>query len=82
LDYLGTRDLFQNRVKTRSLSIARNLLGQSKKLPPTILSWRDRKIKSSEFDPLFCLQCGISMVLTSIGYFKNGALKTIYFVPP
>ena len=74
--------IFANRVKTRLLSIARNLLGQLKKLSPAILSWRNRKIKSSGFDPLFCLQCGVSMNLISIGYFKNDELKTIYFAPP
>lgn len=74
--------IFSSRVKTRLLSIARKLLGQLKKTKPCISSWRERKIKNSGFDPLFCLQCGISMTLTSIGYFKNGKLKTIYFVPP
>jgi len=70
--------IFACSVKTRSLSIARNLLGQLKQIKPATLSWRNRKIKSSGFDPLFCLQCGISMTLASIGYFKNGKLKTIY----
>jgi hypothetical protein len=75
--------IFANRSRSRLLSIARIFLGQLKKLPQAVLSWRNRKIKSSGFDPLFCLKCGLSMTLFSIGYLnKNGKFKTIYFFPP
>jgi predicted RNA-binding Zn-ribbon protein involved in translation (DUF1610 family) len=74
--------IFATRVRTKLLSIARNLLNQLKKLPRKILSWRDRRIKDNGHDPLLCPACGTEMILTMIRCLKNGQLETVYCHSP
>jgi hypothetical protein len=75
--------IFASRIRTASLSLARKLLCQIKKLPCKNLSWRDRKIMYSGRDPRSCPICGLLMSLTTIGYFnKNNQLIEILIHSP
>lgn len=76
--------IFASRVRTTSLTLARKLLNQIKKLSCKILSWRDRKIMFSGRDPLSCPICGSTMFLTTIGYFNknNQLIEILVHSPP
>jgi len=75
--------IFASRVRTTTLTLARKLLNQIKKLSCNIRSWRDRTLMYSGRDPLACPFCDKIMTLTTIGFFnKNNQLVEILVNSP
>jgi len=74
--------IFASRVKSSSLALARTFLHHFKNSSCQILSWRDRRIRESGYDPLLCPICHTVMTLTTIAYVTNGILKLLIFQHP
>lgn len=53
--------LFANRVKSRLLPIARQLIAQAEPMPVAPTTWEERRVQSGEKGPLDCPKCGRRM---------------------
>ncbi len=68
--------IYATRTRKEDIALARKLLNEAAKPETILLTWRQRRQRSTGYDPLICHRCNVPLTLVAVAYrSRDGPLK-------